>query len=105
IRISLAGAQDKLAVVVDGERIGLPLGGAPSTHILKPPSSLRTGRGNPAFPDLVENETYCLALARACGLPAASAEVRAIAGQNVLLVERYDRRHLDSGGVARVQQE
>ncbi len=36
LRLSLAGAQDKLPVVFDGQRIGLPLGGQPSTHILKP---------------------------------------------------------------------
>ncbi len=105
IRISLAGAQDKLPVVIEGERIGLPRGATPSTHILKPPSSLRTGRGNPAYPDLVENEAYCLALARAAGLPTAEAHVRAIAGQNVLVVERYDRRRDDSGAVLRMHQE
>lgn len=37
LRLSLAGAQDKLPVVFDGARIGLPLHGAPSSHILKPP--------------------------------------------------------------------
>ena len=36
LRLSLAGAQDKLPVVFDGERIGLPLDGTPSSHILKP---------------------------------------------------------------------
>jgi len=36
IRLSLAGAQDKVAVRIEGNDISLPLGGAPSTHILKP---------------------------------------------------------------------
>src|SRR6202022_1859343 len=36
IRLSLAGAQDKVAVRIEGEEVSLPLGGAPSTHILKP---------------------------------------------------------------------
>jgi len=36
LRLSLAGAQDKLPVVVDGDRIGLPRNGTPSSHILKP---------------------------------------------------------------------
>ena len=36
IRISLAGAQRKMAVIVEGQRIGLPRGTTPSTHILKP---------------------------------------------------------------------
>jgi serine/threonine-protein kinase HipA len=39
LRLSLAGAQDKLPVVLEtnGLRIGLPLNGSPSTHVLKPP--------------------------------------------------------------------
>src|SRR5688572_2162003 len=36
IRLSLAGAQDKIAVHVSGGRISIPLGGSASTHILKP---------------------------------------------------------------------
>jgi serine/threonine-protein kinase HipA len=36
IRLSLAGAQDKVAVRIEGEEVSLPLGGAPSTRILKP---------------------------------------------------------------------
>src|ERR1035438_4833938 len=36
IRLSLAGAQDKIAVRIEGNDISLPLGNAPSTHILKP---------------------------------------------------------------------
>ena len=36
LRLSLAGTQDKLPVVFDGARIGLPLNGTPSTPILKP---------------------------------------------------------------------
>ena len=36
VRLSLAGAQDKVAVKVSGAQISIPLGGAPSTHILKP---------------------------------------------------------------------
>jgi serine/threonine-protein kinase HipA len=46
VRISLAGAQDKLVVVAEGERIGLPVGSTPSSHIVKPPieGSARTGR-------------------------------------------------------------
>jgi len=36
MRLSLAGAQDKIAVRVEGDTVSLPLGGAPSTHILKP---------------------------------------------------------------------
>ena len=37
LRLSLAGVQDKLPVVAEGDHIGLPQYGAPSSHILKPP--------------------------------------------------------------------
>ncbi|NDC10569.1 MAG: hypothetical protein EBZ75_14765, partial [Oxalobacteraceae bacterium] len=69
VRLSLAGAQDKLPVVFDGQRIGLPTGGQPSTHILKPAIA--------AVEDSVLNEGFCLALAlaRALGLPTAQAQI------------------------------
>ena len=60
IRLSLAGAQDKLPVVFDGQRIGLPKGGEPSTHILKP--AIASVEGS------VINEGFCLALAQAMPL-------------------------------------
>jgi serine/threonine-protein kinase HipA len=96
VRISLAGAQDKLVVVVDGERIGVPTGSTPSTHIIKTPI-----RG---YDDTVSNEAYCLALARRVGLEAAHAEVRSVEGREFLLVERYDRRR-DDGDLTRIHQE
>lgn len=55
MRLSLAGAQDKLPVVFDGQHIGLPIGGQPSTHILK--SAIAS------VEDSVINEGFCLALA------------------------------------------
>ena len=45
LRLSLAGAQDKLPVVFDGRRIGLPRGDAASTHILKPAIAAVEARG------------------------------------------------------------
>ena len=57
LRLSLAGAQDKLPVVFDGDRIGLPRNGAPSSHILKPAIH--------AVEDSVANEGFCMALAEA----------------------------------------
>ena len=89
LRLSLAGAQDKLPVVVDadGSRIGLPLNGSPSTHILKPPIAGIDGS--------VFNEAFCMALARAFKLDVASIQMQAIADgeqqRHYLLVERYDR--------------
>jgi serine/threonine-protein kinase HipA len=85
IRLSLAGAQDKLPVRIEGGDISLPLGGAPSTHILKPAVD--------RFEDVVFNEALCMKLADAAGLPAASVETRTVDGMACLLVERYDRTH------------
>ncbi|HEX2070748.1 MAG TPA: type II toxin-antitoxin system HipA family toxin [Thermoleophilaceae bacterium] len=97
IRLSLAGAQDKLPVVVRDGRIGIPLGRTPSTHIVKTPIV--------RFDDTVANEALCLELARSLGLSAASAEVRDVVGREFLLVERYDRRHAPDGRVERIHQE
>ncbi len=96
IRLSLAGAQDKLPVVVEDGRVGVPLGRTPSTHIVKTPIA--------RFDDTVANEWFCLALARELGLSAANAEIRAADGREFLLVERYDRRRVD-GRVERIHQE
>jgi serine/threonine-protein kinase HipA len=85
IRLSLAGAQDKIAVRVEGEAISLPLGGAPSTHILKPAVE--------RFAGVVFNEAYCMKLAAAVGLPVAKTEIRSVEDVEYLLVERYDRTH------------
>jgi serine/threonine-protein kinase HipA len=67
IRLSLAGAQDKIAVHVHDRQISLPLGGAPSTHILKPAIE--------HFEGVVFNEALCMKLAHAIGLQTAKAEV------------------------------
>lgn len=96
VRISLAGAQDKLVVVADGGRIGRPVGGAPSTHIIKTPIE--------EYDDTVANEAFCLRVARELGIGAANASVEEVAGREFLLVERYDRRG-DDGVVTRVHQE
>lgn len=88
LRLSLAGAQDKLPVVCDGHRIGMPRNGYPSTHILKPMI--------PAVENSVLNEAFCLALARSVGLSAAEGQMITTArGSSVLLVTRYDREGRD----------
>lgn len=97
IRLSLAGAQDKLPVVFDGQRIGLPKGGQPSTHILKPAIA--------SVEDSVSNEAFCMALAHAMGFLTASAQVLAAGDRRVLLVARYDRRTGEGGLPERIHQE
>lgn len=96
IRLSLAGAQDKIAVHVDGDQISIPLGGAPSTHILKPAIA--------HFEGLVFNEALCMTLATSIGLLAASVETRRVEDIDYLLVKRYDRKVLGAS-IERLHQE
>lgn len=98
VSMSLAGVQDKLPVHVgtDG-RMSIPLEGTPSTHILKPDA--------PRLAGSVENEAFCLALARACGLDSARAGISAAGNRRYLLVERYDRLRDAKGIVRRLHQE
>lgn len=97
LRLSLAGAQDKLPVVFDGRRIGLPQGGRPSTHILKPPIQ--------GVEDSVGNEAFCLALAEAMKFPVARSQIGVLGERRFLLVERYDRPAKPSGQASRLHQE
>jgi serine/threonine-protein kinase HipA len=87
VRLSLAGAQDKLAVRMIGDKLALMRGGAPTTHILK---MLISDRHD--VTDSVHNELFCLMLAARCGLSVPQAQMRRTPSQPYLLVERYDRR-------------
>lgn len=97
LRLSLAGAQDKLPVVFDGNRIGLPRNGTPSSHILKPKIH--------AVEDSVINEGFCMALAEAMQLRPAKSTIHAVQGLTFLLVERYDRIMDAQGDRQRLHQE
>ncbi|HMV52638.1 MAG TPA: type II toxin-antitoxin system HipA family toxin [Rhodocyclaceae bacterium] len=97
LRLSLAGAQDKLPVVFDGARIGLPLNGTPSSHILKPAIH--------AVDDSVINEGFCMALAEAMQLKPAKSKVHWVLDRSFLLVERYDRLIDAHGQRQRLHQE
>lgn len=98
VRMSLAGVQEKLGVVVgrDG-RIGLAKDGAASTHILKP--------ANKNLHASVVNEAFCLKLAAAIGLSAAKVSIGRAEDIEYLLVERYDRRKVKDVGIVRLHQE
>lgn len=110
VRLSLAGGQRKSALAVldangtpvvrlpgDGDVIAIPRHGAPSTIIVKP--------DNPILPGVVENETYCLRLARAIGLNAAEATILAAGRRKAICVLRYDRRISRTGALVRLHQE
>jgi serine/threonine-protein kinase HipA len=97
LRLSLAGAQDKLPVVVRDVRVALPLGDTPSTHIIKP-EPLR-------FPGLAANEFFCMTLAKAIGLKVSTVARFDVGGKPCLLVQRYDRTVGAGGAVTRIHQE
>lgn len=84
VRLSLAGAQNKLPVIIDGDTISLPLGNAPSTHIIKP--------AIPEYEGIVYNEALCMKLAKEIGLSVANVEIGNAEDVQYLAVERYDRK-------------
>ncbi|MFH1038632.1 MAG: type II toxin-antitoxin system HipA family toxin [PVC group bacterium] len=97
VRLSLAGAQDKLPVVVHDRKISLPLDNTPSSHILKPEPD--------RFPGLVANEILCMKLAGAVGLNVPSVEYRLVGEKACILVQRYDRLINRDGTTTRLHQE
>jgi serine/threonine-protein kinase HipA len=102
-RISIAGAQEKTALLYHWGRWQKPLGTTPTTHIFKPQiGKLPNGID---LSNSVENEYLCLELTRALGLPAASAEMATFGTTRVLIVERFDRISTDDKRLLRVPQE
>lgn len=96
LRMSLAGAQDKMPVLFQKGAFSLPRDGAPSSHILKPAS--------PRFPDSVVNEAFSMKLARLLGLPVPNFKIIP-SDPPLFLIERYDRKFLRDGSVQRIHQE
>lgn len=97
VRLSLAGAQNKLPVFIENDNYYIPEGNLPSSHILKTAIE--------HLEDTVTNEAFCMNLARRVGLPVPEAGVVEIAGKRVYLVERYDRNRGADGGTVRLHQE
>lgn len=97
LRLSLAGAQSKLPVVVIDGAIALPAPGEATSHILKPPIN--------RFPGTTENEAFAMRLAQKIGLSVAGAEIGRVQDRSFLLVERSDRRRGDDGRLYRLHQE
>lgn len=102
-RISIAGAQEKTALLFREGRWYKPLATTATTHILKP----QIGR-LPNGIDLsssVENEFFCLKLTTALGLPSTGVTIEEFAGNRVLVVERFDRRWTRDNRLLRLPQE
>ena len=99
--VALAGAQAKTALLWHQGRWCVPLGGTPSTHIVKLPLGAQPG-GAPAFNTSLENEWLCVRLLAAFGLPLPSMHIETIGAHKALLVERTDRRWVDDCWWARL---
>ena len=101
VRLSLAGAQDKMPVMVRDSEFWLGKGSAPSTHILKFPSS--------RFSHLPENEVFTTMLADSVGLPVVKAGLRSVqltpkTESRIAVIKRYDRYN-EGANLLRLHQE
>lgn len=105
-RVSVAGAQEKTALLWHEGRWMKPIGTTPTTHIFKPQiGQIQTSSGLIDLSNSVENEYYCLKLMEALGLPANQASIATFGKKKVLIVERFDRRHARDGRLLRLPQE
>lgn len=93
-RLSLAGAQDKLAVGFSDGNVQLMKGGAPTTHILKPIIE--------RVKDSAHNELFCMKLAKMVGIDVPEASLHFVDDTPYYLVERYDRSADKDGVVTRI---
>jgi serine/threonine-protein kinase HipA len=101
-RISIAGAQDKTALLYWKDAWHVPHGSTATTHILKPQIGQR---GNYDLSRSVENEHMCLEILRALDLPVAKTQIVDFAGTCALVIERFDREWTKGGRLLRVPQE
>ena len=96
LRLSLAGAQNKLPVYIEDDRIFIASGNAPSSHILKPP--IRD------LEDTVGNEAFCMMLAQRMGLTVPPVTIR-LGLDRIFIIARYDRSRDTDGHIVRLHQE
>lgn len=102
-RISLAGAQEKTALLRWNKRWRVPTGSTPTTHIVKPQIGKLANGVDMTMS--VENEYLCMKLAAALGVPTANVEIAEFEGERALVVERFDRRLTKDGRLLRLPQE
>jgi len=93
-RISIAGAQEKTALLWHNEQWQRPLGTTPTTHIFKLPIG-KIEHAGIDLSDSVENEWLCLEILREFGLPVPTISIETFDGMKVLVVERFDREFSD----------
>ena len=102
-RISVAGAQEKTALLWHEGRWLKPRGTTPTTHLLK--TQMGTLPNGLDLSLSVENEYYCLKLMGAFGLPVNAAEIQTFGRTKALVVERFDRRWTRDKRLLRLPQE
>lgn len=96
LRLSIAGAQEKTALLRHRDDWCVPRGATPSTHIFKLPLG-RVGNVQADMRDSVELEWLCMEFMRGFDLPVAHTEIARFEDQKVLVVERFDRELAEDG--------
>ena len=91
LRISIAGAQEKTALLRMGGKWYRPMGATPTTHILKLPLGL-VGNMRADMTDSVENEWLCGQLMNELDIATAETEIGTFGDSKALVVTRFDRR-------------
>ena len=102
-RISVAGAQEKTALLRYKGKWLKPHGTTPTTHIFK--TQIGQLPNGIDLSNSIENEYYCLKLLEAFGMPVNAAEIRTFVGTKALVIERFDRRWTKDGRLLRLPQE
>lgn len=105
LRLSIAGAQEKTALLWHAGQWVLPSGSTPTTHILKLPMGRVGNEGRLDMGTSVENEWLCLRILEAYGLRVPRAAMLRFGQQKVLAVERFDREFNPAGWWMRLLQE
>lgn len=101
-RISLAGVQEKTALLYMNDKWHIPHGTTATTHIIKPQIGRRS---DVDLPQSVENEHLCMQILDALGVPVAATRIEDFDDQRALVVERFDRRWTEDGRLLRLPQE
>lgn len=102
-RISIAGAQEKTALLYHNDQWVEPAGTTPTTHIIKPQiGNLVNGLD---LSNSVENEFFCLKLMEAFGLKTARVDIAQFGTHSALVVKRFDRHWNEKGVLKRLPQE
>jgi serine/threonine-protein kinase HipA len=102
-RISIAGTQEKTALLYRDGKWYKPRGTAATTHIFKP--SIGKLPNGVDLTHSVENEYFCLKLIAAVGIETAKPQIMTFGKRRVLVVERFDRRWTADGRLLRLPQE